>query len=164
VAKAAWKVVVGSKAGGEDQTKSITTKTAYMKLIPYIHFPGNAEEAMNFYAEALGGQILSIQRYGDAPMPSDEDYKQKVMHGRLTFGENLIMISDVFKGQPVSTDGNVQLSVDVPEEGKINEVFNKMAEGGTVTMPLEKQFWGAIFGMLKDKFGVSWMFNHELKG
>jgi PhnB protein len=134
-----------------------------MKLIPYIHFGGNAEEAMNFYAEALGGQIVSIQRYSDAPMPSDEDYKQKVMHGRLTFDDNLIMVSDVFKGEPVSTGGNVQLSIDVPEENKITEVFHKMAEGGTITMGLEKQFWGAIFGMLKDKFGVVWMFNHELK-
>jgi PhnB protein len=134
-----------------------------MKLTPYIHFQGNAEEAMNFYAEALGGKIVSINRYGDSPMPSDEDYKQKVMHGRLEFDDNLIMISDTFKGNIVKTEGNVQLSVDVPEEGKIDEVFKKMAEGGTVTMELQDTFWGARFGMLKDKFGVSWMFNHELK-
>lgn len=51
-----------------------------MKLTPYIYFKGNAEEAMNFYAEALGGNIASIQRYGDSPMPSDVDYTQKIMH------------------------------------------------------------------------------------
>ncbi len=96
-------------------------------------------------------------------MPSDEDYKQKVMHGRLTFGENLIMISDAFKGQEVSTDGNIHLSVDVLETEQIDTVFNKIAEGGKVTMPLQDTFWGARFGMLKDKFGVNWMFNHELK-
>ncbi len=134
-----------------------------MKLTPYIHFQGNAEEAMNFYAEALGGSIASLQRYGDAPMPSDEDYKQKIIHGRLVFGDNLIMISDTFKGNEVSTNGNIQLSVEVTEPGQIDLVFNKMAEGGTVTMPLQDAFWGARFGMLKDKFGVSWMFNYELK-
>ncbi len=132
-----------------------------MKLIPYIHFDGNAEEAMNFYAKALNGSIASIQRYGDAPVPSDEDYKQKVMHGRFTFGENLIMISDVFKGQPVSTEGNVQLSIDVMEEEDIDNLFERMSEGGKVMMPLQDTFWGARFGMLKDKFGVGWMFNHE---
>ena len=134
-----------------------------MKLIPYVHFAGNAEEALNFYAEALGAELLTIQRYGDAPVPSDEDYKQKVMHARLKIGETILMVSDVFKGQPVSTNGNVDLSVDVEDADKIEEVFKKMAEGGKVVMPLEKQFWGAIFGMLEDKFGVKWMFNHELE-
>ncbi len=134
-----------------------------MKLIPYINFGGNAEEAMNFYAAALGGSIASIQRYGDSPVPADEDYKQKVLHGRLTFGDNLIMISDVFKGQEVSVNGNIQLSIDVIEGEQIDTVFNRMAEGGQVTMPLEDTFWGARFGMLKDRFGVAWMFNYEFK-
>jgi PhnB protein len=133
-----------------------------MKLNPYIHFAGNAEEALNFYANVLGGTILSIQRYADSPVPSDEDYKQKIMHARLSFDDNLIMISDVFKGQPVSTEGNVHMSVEVEEENKIDDVFNKLAEGGSVMMPLENTFWGARFGMLKDKFGVHWMFNHQL--
>jgi len=134
-----------------------------MKLNPYLHFQGNAEEALNFYATALNGTISSVQRYGDSPMPSDEDYKQKILHSRLTFDGNLIMISDTFKGQTVSTNGNIQLSVEVENEGEIDGVFNNMAEGGTVTMPLQDAFWGARFGMLKDKFGVNWMFNHELK-
>ena len=134
-----------------------------MKLIPYIHFAGNAEEAMNFYANALGGNIAYIQRYGDSPMPSDEDHKQKIMHGRFVFGDNLVMISDVFKGQEVSTNGNIQLSVDVLENEQLEAIFNKMAEGGKITMPLQDTFWGARFGMLQDKFGVNWMFNQELK-
>jgi PhnB protein len=134
-----------------------------MKLNPYIHFAGNAEEALNFYAGVLGGQVLDMQRYADAPMPTDEDYKQKIMHARLLFNDNLIMISDVFKGEPVSTEGNIHMSVDIEEEGKIDDVFNKMAEGGAIMMPLEDTFWGARFGMLKDKFGVHWMFNHQLK-
>ena len=134
-----------------------------MKLTPYIHFAGNAEEAMNFYAQVLEGSAIEINRYGDSPMSVDEDYKNKVIHGRVRFGDNVIMISDTFKGNVVTTDGNIQLSIEVAEEGKIDEVFKKMAEGGTVTMELQDTFWGARFGMLKDKFGVSWMFNHEMK-
>ena len=112
-----------------------------MKLNPYLHFQGNAEEALNFYARALNGTISSVQRYGDSPMPSDEDYKQKILHSRLTFDGNLIMISDTFKGQTVSTNGNIQLSVEVENAGEIDGVFNNMAEGGTVTMPLQDAFW-----------------------
>ncbi len=134
-----------------------------MKLYPYVHFAGNAEEAMNFYASVLGGEVIDIQRYGDAPMPSDEDYKQKIMHARLTFDGNLIMISDVFKGQPVSTEGNIQLSIEVENKEKIDDVFSKMSEGGTIVMPLENTFWGARFGMLKDKYGIHWMFNHQFE-
>jgi PhnB protein len=134
-----------------------------MKLTPYIHFQGNAEEAMNFYAKALGGVIISINRYGDSPMPCDEDYKHKVIHGRVQFDDNVIMISDTFKGNEVKTEGNIQLSIELTEEGQIDNVFKKMAEGGTVTMELQDTFWGARFGMLKDQFGVSWMFNYEIK-
>jgi len=134
-----------------------------MKLNPYLHFDGDAEEALNFYKDALGGEIIMISRYGDSPMPSDEDWKNKLMHSRLVFDGNLIMISDAFKGNIAKKEGNVQLSVEVESIDRINEVFAKMAEGGKVTMELQDTFWGARFGMLKDKFGVDWMFNHELK-
>jgi len=134
-----------------------------MKLNPYLHFDGDAEDALNFYKDALGGEIIMISRYGDSPMPSDEDWKNKLMHSRLVFDGNLIMISDAFKGNKAKKEGNVQLSVEVESIDRINEVFTKMAEGGKVTMELQDTFWGARFGMLKDKFGVDWMFNHELK-
>jgi PhnB protein len=73
------------------------------------------------------------------------------------------MVSDVFKGQTLKTEGNIHLSIEVTEAGQIDTVFDRMAEGGTVTMHLQDAFWGARFGMLKDRFGVSWMFNYELK-
>ena len=134
-----------------------------MKLVPYLHFGGNAREAINFYKDALQGEITMLSTYGESPMPCDDDYKDKLVHARLIFDDNMIMISDSFKGQPVSTHGNIQLSVDVEDEKKLEQVFSKMAEGGTITMPLADQFWGAKFGMLADKFGVSWMFNCEKK-
>jgi PhnB protein len=131
-----------------------------MKLTPYLNFAGNAEEAINFYANALGGKIIQLGRFGESPMPCDDDWKQKIMHARLEFGDgNLIMISDTIKGHSISSGGNIQLSISMNNEVKAHEVFNKLAEGGTVTMPLTKQFWGDVFGMLKDKFGVQWMLN-----
>lgn len=104
-----------------------------------------------------------LSRYGDSPMPVDEDYKQKLIHSRLVFGDNMIMISDSFKGQAVHTNGNIQMSIEIGDEIALETVFNRMSAGGTITMPLAKQFWGAHFGMLQDQFGVSWMFNCEEK-
>ncbi|MEO7313481.1 MAG: VOC family protein [Chitinophagaceae bacterium] len=134
-----------------------------MKLTPYLNFAGNAEEALNFYAAVFDGEITMLSRYGDSPMPSDDDWKDKLIHARLSFEGNLVMISDAFKGQPPLAAGNVQLSLEITDAAKIEAIFNAMAEGGKVTMPLQEQFWGAKFGMLTDKFGISWMFNHELK-
>jgi PhnB protein len=134
-----------------------------MELRPYLHFNGNAEEVLNFYKDALGGEITMINRYGDSPMKGDESLNDKIIHSRLKFDDNIIMISDSFNGQLASTNGNIQLSLEVGEENRIEEVFNKLAEGGNITMPLAKQFWGATFGMLRDKFGVNWMLNHEEK-
>jgi len=134
-----------------------------MKLCPYVLFAGNAEEALNFYKEVFGGKILMISRFGEAPQKVDDDWKQKIMHSRLEFDGNILMISDGFKGYQARTDGNIQLSVEIDTVEKLNVVFAKMSEGGRVTMPLAKQFWGATFGMLQDKFGISWMFNCEDK-
>ncbi len=132
-------------------------------LVPYLHFNGEAEEVLNYYKDAFDGEIIVLSRYGDSPMQVNEDWKNKIIHARLKFGANLIMISDSHNGQLAFKEGNIQLSVEVDDEKKMEEVFNKLAAGGKVTMPLAKQFWGATFGMLQDKFGVNWMFNHEEK-
>jgi PhnB protein len=135
-----------------------------MKLNPYLNFAGNAEDAVNFYKSALSGEVVMLNRFGDSPMPSDEDWKQKIMHARILFGgDNVIMISDTMKGKEISTKGNIQLSIGLEDEAKTKEIFDNLAEGGQVTMPLAKQFWGDLFGMLQDKFGVNWMLNCTAK-
>lgn len=134
-----------------------------MKLNPYIMFSGNAEEALNFYKECLGGEISGLQRYGQAPMPSSEEDKNKLMHGVFVFDGNLVMASDGTKDHPASQGGNIHLSVDVEDVDKLEKVFSQLGEGGKIDMPLQDTFWGARFGMLTDKFGIHWMFNHELK-
>ena len=132
-----------------------------MELTPYLNFEGNAEEVLNFYKDALDGEIVMISRYKDAPMPFDEDWKNKIMHARLKFGKSIIMISDGPKNFKTTFNGNIQLSIEVEDENKMEEVFNKLAAGGKVTMPLQKQFWGAKFGMLVDKFGTGWMLSRQ---
>lgn len=130
------------------------------ELVPYLNFNGNTEEALNFYKDALEGEILLINRFGEAPMPVDEDYKDKIVHARLKFGgDNLIMFSDGMKGRVIPIEGNIQLSIQTEDEAYLERIFNNLAAGGTVTMPLGVQFWGDKFGMLKDKFGINWMFN-----
>ena len=109
-------------------------------LVPYLHFNGSAEEVLNFYKDVFDGEILMINRYGDSPMKADESLKDKIIHSRLKFGDNVLMISDSFNGQLASTNGNIQLSVEVDDANKMEQVFNKLAEGGKITMPLAKQF------------------------
>ncbi|MEJ7737544.1 MAG: VOC family protein [Chitinophagaceae bacterium] len=133
-----------------------------MKLIPYIMYAGNAEDALNFYKDILGGEIKGIQRYGETPMPSADNYKDKIMHSTFEFDDNVIMVSDSMPGNETTKGSNVHLSLDVKDTAKMDEVFNKLADGGKVSMPLQDTFWGARFGMLTDKFGINWMFNCEL--
>ena len=132
-----------------------------MKLSPYIMFPGNAEEALKFYEKCLHGEIKYLGRFKDFPMESPEEYKDKVMHASFYFGENLIMACDNIPGETPLGDSNIQLSMDVPDIVELEVVFNKLANEGKVTMPLQDTHWGARFGMLTDKFGIKWMFSHE---
>ena len=134
-----------------------------MKLFPYLSFPGNCEEALTFYKEALNAEIVQLGRYGESPMKSSEDLKDKIIHARLRFGDALIMASDVINERPLNSGDNISLSVDCDNDRQLGEVFSKMATGGKITMPLQEQFWGAKFGMLTDKFGIHWMFNFEKK-
>ena len=93
-------------------------------------------------------------------MPGGED---RVLHARLTKGSVVLMASDSQPGMPVTVGNNVWLSVDCESEGEQDRMFSALSEGGQVVMPLDKTFWGARFGMLKDKFGLGWMFNLELR-
>jgi PhnB protein len=134
-----------------------------MKLYPYLSFKGNCEEALDFYKDALGGHLVQIGRYGESPMPSKEEDKNKIIHARLQFGDALLMASDALNEDKFSRSSDISLSVECETEQQLDRVFSEISKGGTVSMPLADQFWGARFGMLTDKFGVSWMFNCEKK-
>ena len=134
-----------------------------MQLITYVTFAGNCEEAMNFYKEAIGAEILLVNRMGDSPMEIAENLKNKIMHARLQIGENQLYMSDTFDPSTLKQGNNVSLSIQVDDTAKLEKLFNDLSAGGKVTMPLADAFWGARFGMFIDKFGIHWMLNCELK-
>ena len=134
-----------------------------MQLITYVTFAGNCEEALNFYKEALGGEVIQISHMGDGQMEVPETLKDKVMHARLQIGESVLYMSDTFDPTSVKQGNNVSLSLEIEDTTKLEKLFTNLSAGGTVKMPLEDTFWGARFGMLTDKFGIHWMMNCQLK-
>jgi PhnB protein len=125
-------------------------------------FAGDCRQAMEFYQSCLGGK-LTMQTFGEAPVPSPDDYKQKIMHAMLEHESLTIMASDEQPGNPVIQGTNIHLSIVGTDEAKLKDMFAKMSVGGTVTQPLAQQFWGDTFGMFTDKFGIHWMFNIAAK-
>jgi len=126
---------------------------------PYISFSGNCEEAMNFYKAALGAEIVFMQKVGDSPM-KDMGPADAVMHCRLQVGDTQIMASDNM-GRPMTAGNNITLAVGLDDMDKAKVMFDRLSEGGSVTMPIQETYWAAGFGMLVDKFGINWMFNVE---
>jgi PhnB protein len=132
-----------------------------MQFNIYLFFNGNCEEAMNFYKDALGGNIETIARYGDAPMPSSEAYKNKVMHGVLAVGDTRMYFSDSSEQHDAVFGDNFSVSISFNSDADITRAYDAISAGGKVTMPLQDTFWNAKFGMCCDKFGVNWMFNWD---
>jgi PhnB protein len=127
---------------------------------PYLNFNGNCEEAINFYKDALGGELLFMQRYGESPMAGMAD-DNAVMHCTLKIGDTHIMASDNPQNQTASAGSNISLAYGLNDPAAAESMFNTLAEGGNVSMPLQQTFWAERFGMLTDKFGINWMFNCE---
>ena len=126
---------------------------------PYINFPGNCEEAMNFYKDALGAELVFMQRVGESPMP-DMGGPDKIMHCTIKIGDSHIMACDnMSPDHPTTIGNNISLAIGSNEPEKAEQMFNKMSDGGTVTVPMQETFWAHRFGMLTDKYGVNWMFN-----
>lgn len=130
-----------------------------MQLEPYLFFHGRCEEALNFYKECLRGEIVGINRFAGSPMEQDVDaqYRDKVMHASFEAGEVKFMASDGRPGSAPNGDDDIALSLATSDDAEGERVFNALAEGGEVTMPLREAFWGGKFGSLTDRFGVQWM-------
>jgi len=136
---------------------------AIKQLNPYLNFGGNAAQAIAFYEKALGAKTETSQTFGDVPgMPAAAENKDRIMHALLKLGAGTIMISDGPPGLPIPTDSNVHVTLDFEDAGEMQQRFDALSAGGTVTMPLQDTFWGARFGMLIDRFGTHWMFNATL--
>ncbi|UKJ07665.1 VOC family protein [Solitalea lacus] len=135
-------------------------------LNPYLNFLGKTEEAFNFYKAVIGGEFLMIQRFKDTPEADKlpEEDRDKIMHIALPIGNgNILMGTDALEsmGQSLTMGNNFSLSLGAETKEEADKLFNGLSAGGAIEMPLQDTFWGAYFGMFKDKYGVQWMINYD---
>jgi PhnB protein len=127
----------------------------------YLFFGGRCEEALAFYKEAIGAQIEPSMRFSDSPEPIPAGmiipgFEDKIMHTSFRIGQTQVMASDGCNPDD-GKHGGFSLVLTVPTVADVDRTFAALAEGGTITMPPCQTFWSERYGMLKDRFGVSWM-------
>ncbi|MDX6183895.1 VOC family protein [Flavobacterium sp. Fl-77] len=134
---------------------------------PYLIFNGKCEEAFLFYKSVFGGEFPYIGKFKDAPAEegdealSEED-SNRIMHVSLPVGNTILMGSDSHpKFGEVGFGDNFSVSINTESTDEADRIFNGLSAGGKVEMPMNKTFWGAYFGMFKDKFGINWMVNFD---
>ena len=125
---------------------------------PYINFQGQARQAMEFYHDALGGELQLLAFSPDGP-PKEAGPGDAIMHSMLESDGVIIMGSDGMPAYPAVVGENVAIALSGSDRERLTEVFNKLSEGGQVKQPLKEESWGAMFGYFVDKFGINWMFN-----
>ena len=135
---------------------------------PYINFRGNCEEAFNFYKSVFGGEFGMVGRYKDMPASEDAHMSgidgEKIMHISIPISKDSWLMGSDIGGEWAkhTVDGNnIQISINAETEGEAKKILDGLSAGGRVNMPLEKTFWGALFGMFTDKFGINWMVNYD---
>jgi PhnB protein len=136
----------------------------------YLTFPGNCEEAFNFYKSVLGGEFGYVGRFKDMPAdagkPMPADQGNRIMHISLPVSkETMLMGSDTGGewAQGYQAGNNFSISISTDSKESADKFFNGLSAGGKVTMPLANTFWGDYFGMWTDKFGVNWMVSFNEK-
>lgn len=129
----------------------------------YLNFNGNTKEAMTFYKECLGGELV-MQKIGESPMAAQmpSEMAAKILHSALTNNSIVLMASDCM-GAAVKEGNNIFLCINCSNGEEVNTFFKNLAAGGKIIEPLHQSFWGATFGSLTDKFGINWMFNQTKK-
>jgi PhnB protein len=132
-----------------------------MQVQPYLHFNGRCDEAIEFYKSALGAKVDMLMRFNESPQPHPEGavprgFEKKVMHASLRVGNSVVMFSDGCNQAPPSFTG-FALSLSVTNDAEAEKYFAALGDGGKVCMPMAKTFFSSRFGMVNDKFGVSWM-------
>ena len=139
------------------------------RVSTYLNFPGNTEEAFNFYKTIFGGEFGGdgLQRFGDIPPvegqpPMSEADKHLIIHVELQIlGGHSIMATDAPEsmGFTVIKGNNMHINLEPETKTETKRLFDALAEGGKITMELQDMFWGAYFGSCTDKYGINWMFN-----
>jgi PhnB protein len=130
-----------------------------MRVQPYISFNGRCEEALDFYKKALGAEVVCMMRFRENPEPqyNPPGSEEKVMHSSFRVGDSELMATDgMCSGQASKFEG-ISLSLTAKTVDQAKKHFNALSEGGQVQMPLAETFFSPSFGMVADKFGVTWM-------
>jgi PhnB protein len=127
-------------------------------MCPYLRFNGNCREAMTFYKDCLGGELM-MQTVGETPMgaTSSESEKAKILHAHLGNEDFAVMGSDMMGADKIDAGNVYSLAVICHSKAEIETLFSKLSQGGQITRPLKEEFFGT-YGDLVDKFGISWMF------
>ena len=128
----------------------------------YLTFNGNCREAMTFYKECLGGELV-LQTIGESPIQDKipKQMKKSILHSTLTKGTLVLMGSDMVADNGLIKGNSVSLMLNCSSEDEIKNCYNNLSKGGKATHPLENTFWGALFGDLEDKFGNHWLLHYE---
>ena len=147
-----------------DVLKNGTPSQQKTTLIPSISFNGRCNEAFVFYQQCFGGE-LSLMRWKDTPLADrcPKGKEDEILHAALTNDQLVLMGSDMTAPTGHVHGNNVSVCVDCSTEEEINRYFSKLSEGGTVADPLSKKFWGDLFGVVVDRFGIVWMLNYQLE-
>ena len=129
-----------------------------MQVQPYLSFEGRCEEAINFYKTALGAEVVMLMRFKEAPDQSmmTPGTGEKIMHASLRIGDSTVMASDG-RCMGKATFQGISLSLTLVNDAEAKRLFDALANGGNVQMPLAKTFFATSFGLVADKFGVAWM-------
>lgn len=133
-----------------------------MKTIPYLNFDGDCADAFRFYADVLGGEVKAMITHGDSPMAGEvpADWHHLVMHAYLQAGDVELFGGDEPPGY-AAPRGGFMISLHVDSAADADRIFAALAEGGNVTMALDRTFWAERFGMLVDRFGTPWGIGYE---
>lgn len=129
-----------------------------MRVSPYIAFKGNCRQAIEFYKNALGAEVLFVQTVGESPM-SNMGPAEKVMHCTIKIGDSTIMVCDDPRPEAATGAGNISLAIGLNDPERAMQLFDNLARDGSVVMAFGKTYWAEAFGMVTDRFGVKWMIN-----
>ncbi|WP_353948393.1 VOC family protein [Sporolactobacillus sp. Y61] len=136
-----------------------------MQIIPYLQLNGNAREAIGFYEKVFHAEVLAVTTFGEMPVTADfsfpEDAKDFISHAAIRVGESVMMFSDTFPGQPAHEGNLVTICVTFDNADKARQIFGALQDGGQVEMPLSETGFSPAYGVIKDKFGVTFQIYTE---
>ncbi len=138
-----------------------------LKMVPYLVMNGNAKDAIDFYIQALDATMIGILTFGEMPenpeFPISEEVKGRIAHAMIKVGETDLMFSDTFPGHPHQIGNNINICIMSNDVARSNEIFAALQEGGQVDMPMQETHWSPAYGIVTDKFGVTFQITTEGK-